>query len=111
MMRQVLQLMANGCRPLAIADLATAVGVQPLVVRDVLARLTTLGYVQDIACAARTEKNSNCVTCRLENGCDSGRPPHVWVLTDNGRRALSKGSEAPAAPTARQGPIGQRENP
>jgi len=112
MMRQVLQLLADG-RLSTISDLARPLGVQPLVVREALAKLTTLGYVQDIACAARTERNASCVTCRSGNGRDSGCLPHVWVLTDSGRREVSKGSapEATAATAAGQRPIGQRENP
>ena len=111
MMRQVLHLLADR-RHSNISDLARALGVRPLVVKDVLARLTALQYLHDISYAARTEKNAACATCRLENGCGSGCPPHVWVLTDSGRRALSKGSapEALVALAARR-PIGQRENP
>ena len=111
MMRQVLHLLADG-RHSTVSDLARALGVRPLVVRDVLARLTALQYVQDIAYAARTEKSATCATCRLGKACDSSCPPHVWVPTDNGYRVLSKGSapEALVALAARQRPIGQREN-
>ena len=112
MMRQVLHLLADR-RLSTISDLARPLGVQPLIVRDALVKLTTLGYVQDVAYAVRTERNATCATCRWGNGCDSCCPPHVWVLTDSGRRVVSKGSadEANTAPEAGYRPMGQRENP
>jgi len=88
MMRQALLLMTNGSSS-TTSDLAKALGVRPPVVKEVLAKLTALGYVQDTTCGARTEKSPKCVTCTFRNGCDFRSPQHVWVLTKKGRRAVS----------------------
>ena len=93
MMRQVLHLLADG-RVLTISDLGRALGVRPLVVRDMLARLTALQYVQD-TCVTRKGKNAKCAMCALRNGCEVESLPHLWVLSEKGRRAVSAGSQAP----------------
>ena len=87
MMRQVLRLLADG-RLSTISGLASALGVRPLVVRDVLERLTALQYLQD-TCVARKSGNAKCAACALRNGCEVENLPHVWVLSEKGRLAVS----------------------
>jgi len=85
-MRQVLLLMAKSRYSLTTSNLASALEVHTVVVEDLLGKLTTLGYVQDIACAAGT-KSDKCVRCAFKHGCCFESPQHVWVLTEKGRRA------------------------
>ena len=91
MMRQVLLLMAKSGYSLTISNLASALGVRPVVVEDLLGKLTALGYVQDIDCPAPAKKPGTCAACVFGSACCFASSQHVWILTEKGRRAALKG--------------------
>ena len=86
MIRKLLALMAGGA-PVALTELAQALGVRPREVEAMLRQLTELGYLQDLACKGDANKAAGCSGCAARNGCHVGAPQHLWTLTSKGRRA------------------------
>ncbi len=86
MLRKLLALMAGGT-PMALTELAQALGVRPSAVGAMLRQLAELGYLQDIACQDDVDKAAGCGGCAARNGCSVGTPQHLWTLTSKGRRA------------------------
>jgi len=101
MLRELLALIASGHSGTG-ESIARELGLRAPEVDDMLARLLSLGYVEDFAssCAPRCadgggEKRAHCASCAL---CAVGMlasRAHVWILSPKGREAL-EAERAPA---------------
>jgi len=96
MIWKLLALIACGT-PMALTELAQALGARLPEVEAMLGQLTELGYLQDLAFQGDGEKASGCSGCAARKGCHAGTPQHLWTLTAKGRRAAGMHSDQVSA--------------
>jgi len=107
MLRELLKLIVQG-EISSQSEIAQTLGVDGAVLDDMIARLVSLGYLEDPASkaddAAKTEVAGNergpkgsggtqghCAGCAMaalcHGGCFKGSKGKVWAVTDKGRKA------------------------
>jgi hypothetical protein len=94
MLRELLALIASGHSGTG-ESIARELGLRAPEVDDMLARLQSLGYIEDFASSCASccaddvgEKRGHCASCALcAVGMFASRA-HVWILSPKGREAL-----------------------
>ena len=86
-MTRLLDLVVSARGVVAVPDIAGELGVSRGMVEAMIADAVRLGYL-----AAVEGKCSHlpCADCVLESGCGTAASPGYWLLTDKGKRLLSR---------------------
>ena len=85
MLKQLLHQLGNSDKVQTPEDLADTLGVTPLLIEDMIQRLSQQGYLTEAA-----QCSEGCKACPLKSGC-SARQQNVrfWTLTPKAERLLS----------------------
>jgi len=101
MTRTLLDLISRGA-PGTTAELAAAAGARHAEVEAALGELARLGYLEDLACAARSGgcagASLGCGGCAGKRARLDANPAHLWALTAKGRGAAERMFDASAQP-------------
>jgi len=65
-------------------ELASELGVSPVLVREMLEKLAQQGYLETIVLGC----TKPCKRCPLRTACHFRHQPRIWVLTRKGRQLL-----------------------
>ena len=82
MLERLLEVLAQG-GAVSYGDLARTLGVDQVLVQQMVEHLARLGYLRPAAGSCGEE----CGACALGDQCTSGGPDHTWTLTEKGSRA------------------------
>lgn len=68
-----------------ISELARELGTSPVLVEQMIATLTQVGYLEAVVPGCATP----CERCPVHTMCLYRRQPRVWIVTEKGRQFVS----------------------
>jgi hypothetical protein len=103
-LRRILALLASGGAR-TLEGFALELDLDPAEVEDMLERLCSLDYVEELGEAmsgscvdGERSSRAGCSGCGMASLCGQARKGRVWSLTSKGREAARSGTDIPAEP-------------